>query len=101
VLFVPTNNALPPQKADVVHDARRVDIALARENGVWVVRADVAGRADGRVSYGSSAIVAPDGRVLRTAQRLAEDLLVAEIGIENGLKAEPLFPLDDATQRGR
>jgi predicted amidohydrolase len=82
VLFVPTNNGLPPEKADVVDDTRRVDVALARENGVWVVRADVAGCADGLFSYGSSAIVAPDGEVLRTAQPLAEDLLVAEIGIE-------------------
>lgn len=82
VLFVPTNNGLPLEKADVVEDAQRVDVALAGENGVWVVRADVAGQAGGRVSYGSSAIVAPDGRVLRCAQRLAEDLLVAEIATE-------------------
>lgn len=84
-LFIPTNNGLPPDKADVVDNARQVDVVLARENGVWVVRADVAGRADGRVSYGSSAIVAPDGRVLRTARQCAEDLLVAEIGIEKGV----------------
>lgn len=85
VLFVPTNNALPPEKADVVDDARTVDLALARENGVWVVRADVAGRADGRVSYGSSAIVAPGGRMLRSAQPFAQQLLVADLGTVPGL----------------
>ena len=58
-LFIPTNNGLPAEKADVVEDARRVDAALATANRTWVIRADVAGRADGRVSYGSSGIVAP------------------------------------------
>jgi predicted amidohydrolase len=80
-LFIPSNNALPPEKADIVADARKVDIALATENRVWVIRADVAGRAGGLVSYGSSGIVDPQGRVLRTAQPLAEDLLVADIDI--------------------
>jgi predicted amidohydrolase len=46
-----------------------------------VIRADVAGRADGRVSFGSSAIVGVDGTVLRSAPRLAEDLLVADIDV--------------------
>jgi predicted amidohydrolase len=72
--------AYPLEKAEVVADARRADIARATENGVWVVRSDVAGRADGRVSYGSSEIVDPGGRVVRAARRLEEDLLVAEIG---------------------
>lgn len=79
-LFIPTNNALPAEKADVVADTRNVDIALATENRVWVIRADVAGRAENRVSYGSSGIVAPDGTVLTAGKRLEEDLLVAEIG---------------------
>ena len=60
-LFVPTNNGLPPEKADVVVDARNADIARAMENSVWVIRADVAGRTADLVSYGSSGIVDPDG----------------------------------------
>lgn len=80
-LFVPTNNGLPPEKADVVADARDADIARATENGVWVIRADVAGRAGELVSYGSSGIVDPAGKVRQSARRLAEDLLVAEIDI--------------------
>lgn len=80
-LFIPTNNGLPPEKADVVGDARNADIALARENRVWVIRADVAGQADGRVSYGSSGIVAPEGAVVQSAQRFTEGLLVADLVI--------------------
>jgi len=76
VLFVPTNNGLPVAKADVAGFARNVDIARARENSVTVIRADVAGRTADLVSYGSSSIVDPDGRVVQSAQRLKEDLLM-------------------------
>ncbi|MGQ0736754.1 MAG: carbon-nitrogen hydrolase family protein [Acidobacteriota bacterium] len=71
VLFVPTNNALAPAKAgaDVVEQVRHTDISRARENGVWVVRSDVAGQANGLVSYGSSGIIDRDG-VLRRSARL-------------------------------
>ena len=79
VLFVPTNNGLPLEKADVVTQSRSADIARATENSVSVVRADVAGHTADLVSYGSSSIVNPDGKVLRSAQRLTEDLLVADL----------------------
>lgn len=78
-LFVPTHNALPAEKADVVADARNADVARATENRVWVIRADVAGRAGELVSRGSSGIVDPQGRVLQAARRLTADLLVADI----------------------
>jgi predicted amidohydrolase len=78
-LFVPSNNGLPLQKADVVDDARNVDIARAIENSVSVIRSDVAGRTADLVSYGSSGIVDPDGKVLQSAQRLSEDRLVADL----------------------
>jgi predicted amidohydrolase len=80
-LFVPTNNGLPPTRADagLVAQARNVDVARAVENSMWVIRADVAGRTNELVSYGSSGIVDPDGRVVRSARELSEDLIVAEI----------------------
>jgi len=78
-LFVPSNNGLPPEKADVLADARKVDLRLATENRVFVIRADVAGRADDRVSYGSTAIVGPDGALRGAATPLAEDLVVADL----------------------
>jgi predicted amidohydrolase len=62
-LFVPTNNGLPPAKGriDIVEHARDTDVARAKENGVSAIRADVAGRVDGLVSYGSSSIVDRNG----------------------------------------
>jgi predicted amidohydrolase len=80
-LFVPTNNGLPPERAHVelVAEARNVDIARAVENSMWVIRADVAGRTDELVSYGSSGIIDPDGMVVQSARQLSDDLIVAEI----------------------
>jgi predicted amidohydrolase len=78
-LFVPTNNGLPEAKADVVDRTRNADMAQAIANGVSVIRADVAGRADGRVAYGSSGIVDRHGFVLQSAEQLREDLLVADL----------------------
>jgi predicted amidohydrolase len=80
-LFVPTNNGLPPTQAgpELVSQARNADIARAKENGVTVIRADVAGHTEALVSYGSSGIVDPKGRVLQAARQLGPDLLVAEI----------------------
>ncbi|MEO7134563.1 MAG: hypothetical protein ABI024_10110, partial [Vicinamibacterales bacterium] len=49
-------------------------------HGIWVVRADVAGRADGWACAGSSGIVRPDGTVAATATAFAEDLLVVDVG---------------------
>jgi predicted amidohydrolase len=79
VIFVPSNNGLRPEKADVVALSRAVDVARARDNVVMIVRADVAGRTVERVSFGSSAIVDARGTVLRAGEALSEDILVAEI----------------------
>jgi 5-aminopentanamidase len=80
-LFVPTNNGLPPDRrgSELVAEARNGDIALAKENCVSVVRADVAGRTSGLVSYGSSGIVDHGGRVLASAPPLGAQLIVADI----------------------
>jgi predicted amidohydrolase len=87
VLFVPTNNALPPSRdgADLVGRTREADVARATENGLWVVRADVAGRTSTLVSRGSSAIVDPNGLVAGSARELSEDLLMVEIEAGAGL----------------
>ena len=78
-IFLPSNNSLPPERASVVAFSRAVDIARARDNEVMIVRADVAGRTAGRVSFGSSAIVDARGTVVRAGRDLSEDILIAEV----------------------
>ncbi len=79
VLFVPTNNCLPPNNADVVARARSTQAARAVENGLTVIAADVAGRQGAFVSYGSTNIIDPDGAVLASSKPFVEDLLIADI----------------------
>lgn len=86
ILFVPSNNALAPDKADVVALTRATDISQARRNRVAVIRADVAGETGDRRSIGSSAIVDPEGVVLQSGKPLSEDILVADIDIRPAMQ---------------
>lgn len=83
-LFVPTNNAMPPSRgpASIAHQARQTDVARARENHLPVVRADVAGRADGLECHGASGIVDRNGTVLRAASQHEAELVVGEIEVK-------------------
>jgi 5-aminopentanamidase len=83
VLFVPTNNGLPANRngAELAAKARECDRATAWENGMWVIRADVAGDAGGLISYGSSEIVDPGGTVVRSARPMTQDLVIADIDV--------------------
>ena len=65
--------------ADLVSDARKADIKLAKQNNVHIVRADVVGRSDGFVSYGASEIVGPTGIVLQAALVMTSELLVTAL----------------------
>jgi predicted amidohydrolase len=81
LLFVPTNNSLPTARAsrDAIAQARKADVAHAVGNGLWVIRADVAGIRGDVASYGASGIVDPCGTVVQSSRELAEDLLIAEV----------------------
>jgi len=79
VLFVSSNNGLPAERASVVSASRKADIARATENRMWVVRADVAGRAGDFVSDGSSGVVDPAGTLVQSAESFATALLIAEV----------------------
>jgi predicted amidohydrolase len=65
--------------ASVVAEARACDLKWAVECNLYVVRADVAGEAKDLLSYGSSEMVAPTGTLIRAANTLGEELLVADI----------------------
>jgi predicted amidohydrolase len=81
VLFIPTNNALPNGRTSLELNAaaRSVDIALATQFRIWVIRADVVGRNGKLRGCGCSEIVDPEGTVIQEARPERTDLLVAEI----------------------
>lgn len=73
-----------PTAFAIAADGGRLEAALAPLASDTVATivgfsADVAGRTDKLMSYGSSEIVSPDGTVLQCARQLHEDLIVAEI----------------------
>jgi len=80
-LFIPTNDGLPEARGgtEIVSEARKADMTLAKENNVHIVRADVAGRSKGFVSHGSSGIVDPNGRVMHAAREFVSETLAANI----------------------
>jgi predicted amidohydrolase len=79
--FVPTNCGLPERRAgaEIVSEARKVDVAWARKFGVAVIRADVVGRCGALYSFGCSGIVNAAGAVVQDTPAGTEALLVADI----------------------
>jgi predicted amidohydrolase len=86
-LFVPTNNGMPENRggAELVSLARNCDIRRATEHHVSIIRADVSGCSGNLISYGCSAIIDSSGIVLKSAPRLSETLLVAQIEVDSAL----------------
>ena len=80
-LFIPTNNGMPQLRSttNLVERRHAQDILCASRNRMSVIRADVAGRANGLVSYGSSGIFNHKGEPLAEATQLEPCLLVADI----------------------
>jgi predicted amidohydrolase len=81
LLLVPSNNGLRTEIADVVDLTRAVDVETARRCAVPVIRADVAGRTEARVAFGTSAIIDAGGEVIRAGAPFAEELLVADLDV--------------------
>ena len=79
---MPTNNGMPSYSPDHVSLSLRAQVARAVENGMFVVRADVAGKQGRLGCHGSSAIVDSRGSVLATSRPLVEDLLITDIETE-------------------
>jgi predicted amidohydrolase len=81
VLFIPTNTGLPPGKTgpELVCETSACDVTRAVENSAYVVRADVTGTSASLISYGTTAITGPDGRLIQAAGQDAEALIVGEV----------------------
>ncbi len=77
----PINLMLRPHKAEKWHRPGISSLQIcARHTGCWVMASDVVGsNDDGWVSYGSSAIVDPNGIVVAKAKPYCEDILVFDL----------------------
>lgn len=64
LIVCPTNNMMRRHKAEQfknVHNAVRGE--RCRETGLWLISADVTGERDGRVAWGPTAVINPQGEV--------------------------------------
>ena len=59
-----------------------MDVALATQHTIWVIRADIVGRNGKLTCFGCSEIVDPKGNVIQEARLERTDLLVAEIDLD-------------------
>jgi predicted amidohydrolase len=80
IVFVPTNSG-HPRSVSASFRARGENLPVARavDNTTTIVVADIAGRHDGRVAHGFSAIFDPDGIELARAEPMCAGLVVAEV----------------------
>ncbi|SNY57807.1 carbon-nitrogen hydrolase family protein [Paractinoplanes atraurantiacus] len=81
VLLVLSQNMMPRGKAEHwkdLHNAIRAD--RARETGMWVVSADVTGERDaGRVGWGPTGVINPDGELVAQVPLMTTGFVVAHL----------------------
>jgi predicted amidohydrolase len=81
LLCYPLANLLRPEVAERWRSKSIENLqARARQTGCWVMAADVCGEQGGRISFGCTAIVRPDGEVVARVAELAEGVATFEIG---------------------
>lgn len=80
VIFYPLNNMLCKATAESWKN-RHIEnlIARAPETGAWTVSSDVVGEQDGKIAYGCSAAVDPQGVVVDQIPSLVSGIRVVEI----------------------
>ena len=61
----------------------------ARQTGCWIASSDVTGASDGLLSYGCTAIVAPDGRIVARVPERTEGAAVYDIPERQGVATAP------------
>lgn len=82
LIVCPANNMMRRDRAEVfrtVHNSARGD--RCRETGLWLVSADVSGERDGRVSWGPTAVLDPNGEVVKQLPLGKPGLLLADIPV--------------------
>ena len=80
LLVCPCNNMMPLKNAErwkLKHNETRAQRSI--ETGLWLISSDVTGEKNGRVSYGPTAVINPDGVVVGQVPLMEEGLVFQEI----------------------
>ena len=80
VLVCPCNNMLPHETAEEWKwRHNEIRSARASEAQIWLVSSDVTGEVNGRVSYGPTAVIDPQGHVVEQVPLLKTGMVVVDI----------------------
>lgn len=80
LILYPLNNMLRPETAERWREKSLANLVdRARQTDCWIASADVVGTSDGLLSYGCTAIVAPDGQVVARVPELSEGAAVYDV----------------------
>lgn len=83
LLVCPCNNMMGKGSAEVwKHKHNEIRAKRAVETSLWLVSSDVTGDWAGRVSFGPTAVIDPNGSVVEQVQLLEEGLVLHEIAVE-------------------
>lgn len=80
LLVCPSNNMMRYENAEKWKDKHNESrIQRARESGLWILSSDVTGEMNDRISYGPTALIDPQGKIVVQVPLLEEGLLVHDI----------------------
>ena len=80
LVLYPLNNLLRPETAERWREKSLANLKdRARQTGCWIASSDVTGASGDLVSFGCTAIVAPDGRVMAKVPELSEGVAVQDV----------------------
>lgn len=80
LIVCPANNMMRREKAEEFkHLHNQVRAERAMETGLWIISSDVTGERDNRISYGPTAVISPEGKVVRKVPLLEVGMIAAEI----------------------
>jgi 5-aminopentanamidase len=80
VLLCPSNNMLRRETAEKWKDKHNeIRAQRALESKLWLISSDVTGEKDGRVSYGPTAAISPEGKVIAQVPLLQEGMILQKI----------------------
>ncbi|SFL24701.1 carbon-nitrogen hydrolase family protein [Methylobacterium pseudosasicola] len=80
VILYPLNNMLKPEAAERWRAKSLANlVGRARQTGCWIASSDVTGRSGDFLSFGCTAIVAPDGHVVARVPEMKEGVAVYDV----------------------
>ena len=80
-MVCPCNNMMRRSSAEQLQSRRNEILAKrAQEQRVWLLSSDVTGESNGRISYGPTAVIDPNGSVTDQVPLMTTEKVVADIG---------------------